>query len=76
MKTNKKVRRIESEVKPVIEANIATEPELLLEPVPKTESNIGPEKSHDMLEQILLFLAGNNMTDRDKCEIIEKVIKS
>ena len=76
MKTDKKVRRIESEAKPVIETNIATEPELLLEPVPKTESNIGPEKSCDMLEQILLCLAGNNMTDRDKCEIIERVIKS
>ena len=76
MKTDKKVRRIESEVKFVIEANIATESELLLEPVSKTESSIESEKSHDMLEQILLCLAGNNMTDKDKCEIIERVIKS
>ena len=76
MKTDKKVKRIKSEMKFVIEINIATESEFLLKPVPKIESSIGPEKSYDMLKQILLCLAGNNMTNRDKCEIIEKIIKN
>ena len=76
MKTDKKIRRIESKMKSVIKINIATESELLLKSVSKIESSIESEKSHDMLEQILLCLANNNMTDRDKCEIIEKVIKN
>ena len=64
--------------KKVIEASIATDPEPgpVLESVPETEPKIESEKNRDLLRQISLCLVGNHMTDEDKCEIIEKIIRS
>lgn len=77
-KSDKKARRIACEAEPVIEAEsaIESEPLPLPELVPETGPKIGPEKSRDVLDQILLCLAGKKMTNKDKCEIIKIVLRS
>ena len=73
-KGNKKKKGVELEEEQlieIIEPGPAPVTELI-EPEPEPEPE--PEKSRDMLQQISNYLESNNLTDRDKCEIIARII--